>query len=162
MLDLLTFLMSARSMLVRVTVTASPARATRQGVLFRRKVAMLVLTNVPSSRGPTITGSPSRTMPLVKTPPSTVPASGTLKISSTWNSGACWCSSGGVRVGGTAFRNLRRRLRFSPVTQDTVKMGAMLHLMKQRRGDSIKKGVLVDFTFYQRISVQHCKHQTLC
>ena len=31
-------------------------------------------------------------------------------------------------MGGTAFRNLRRRLRFSPETHDTVKIGVTLHL----------------------------------
>ncbi len=35
-------------------------------------------------------------------------------------------------MGGTAFRNLQRRFRFSPVTHETVKMGVMLHLHRDK------------------------------
>ena len=153
--------MLALSTLVRVTVTASPARATRQGVLFLRKVAMVVSANVPFSCGPTMTGSPSCTMPRVKTPPRTIPASGTLNISSTRNSGGCWCSSGGERAGGTAFRNLWRRLRFFPDTHDTVKIGATLHL-QENTDRCLLCHSSNSLTSYWRILVQHCKHLTQC
>ncbi len=126
--QLLTFRISDLSRSVRVTVTASPALAMRQGVLFRRMVATDVGMNCPSSQGPTMTGSSSLNTPLVKIPPNTRPTSGTLKISSTWNSDRCCWRSGGNWDGGMVLRKLLRRLRFSPVTHDTVKIGAILQL----------------------------------
>ena len=52
-----------------------------------------------------------------------------MKLPHTWYSVGFWASfswSVGDRDGGTRLRNFLTRLRFSPSTQDTVKMGVTL------------------------------------
>lgn len=54
---------------------------------------------------------------------------GEMKLPHTWYSVGFWASfswSVGDRDGGTRLRNFLTRLRFSPSTQDTVKMGVTL------------------------------------
>lgn len=71
---------------------------------------------------------------------------GKTKLPHTWYSVNSWASlswSMGDRDGGTRLRNFLTRFRFSPVTQDTVKMGVTLGM----KDTSIK----AIFNFFKKV-----------